>query len=215
MRSVDDDIELSVRYPASLSRTRATVHRSRDLTQFDFTFIDAVPVTTPARTLCDLGLVLPEGEVERLAHHCIAKGIVGVGELWRYRRRVGRRGRTGVGALERALDALPPDVASADSGPEVALAGICRRFSLPEPAWQHPVAAGGRRYVLDFAYPEQRIAIEYDEYVDHSRPEKFESDRRRQNDLQAAGWTVIRFVWSDVRDHPSRVAQVIRSFLVL
>lgn len=213
MRSVDDEVEVSIRYPGSLSVAGAVVHRIRDLTQHDFTYIDAVPVTTPARTLCDAGLVFPDAEVERLAQHALAKEIVTPDELWRFRRRVGRQGRNGVGVLDRVLRRLPPDVSCADSGPEIEMASLCRRFGLPEPAWQHRVVASGEQYVIDFAYPEQRLAIEYDEFLEHTRPETFARDRERQNNLHASGWTVLRFIWSDLRERPADVAHRIRRFL--
>ena len=69
--------------------------------------------------------------------------------------------------------------------------------------------------MIDFAYPERRLAIEYDEYIEHTRPDKWAEDKRRQNDLVEVGWTVIRFQWTDLRDNPAGVARRIRSFLVL
>lgn len=215
MRSVDDDIDVSIRYPGRINAPDAKIRRIRDLTQHEFTYIEGVPVTIPARTLCDAGLVFPENEVERLVHHAVAKEIVTVEELWRYRQRVGRKGRNGVGALDRALRRLPGEVVKADSGPEVEMARLCQEAGLPSPVWQHPVIARGRRYVIDFAYPEARLAVEYDEFGEHTRPEKFDADRVRQNDLQETGWTVIRFVWADLRDRPHEVAARIRRFLVL
>jgi hypothetical protein len=215
LRSVDDEIDVSIRYPGQIRLAGVNVRRIRDLTWHDFTYIEGVPVTTPARTLCDAGLVFGADEVERMTQHAIAKEIVSPAELWTYRRRVGRRGRTGVGALDRALVRLPERVGMADSGPEIEMARLCADAGLPTPVWQHPVVARGRRYLVDFAYPEQRLAIEYDEFEEHPRPEKFESDRARQNDLQEVGWTVIRFVWSDLRDRPAEVIARIRRFLVL
>jgi hypothetical protein len=43
---------------------------------------------------------------------------------------------------------------------------------------------------VDFAYPDLRIAIEYDG-LGHSRREAFLRGRRRLNRLVAAGWTVL------------------------
>ncbi|MDW3217627.1 MAG: DUF559 domain-containing protein [Acidimicrobiales bacterium] len=215
LRSIDDEIEVSVRYPGDLRSDRAIVHRSRDLTEHDVTFIEGVPVTSMARTLCDAGLIFGETEVVRMGHHALAKGVLTPAELQRYRERVGRRGRTGVGAIDRLLASLPPGVDRADSGPEIEMASLVQRYDLPAPVWQHPVVARGNRYVLDFAYPEQRLAIEYDEYLEHTRPEKWAADKQRQNDLVEVGWTVIRFAWTDLRDRPDAVARRIRSFLVL
>lgn len=210
MRTVDDEVEISIRYPAQLRSPGIIVHRSRDLSEHDVTYIDAIPVTTPVRTLCDAGLIFPDHEVERMTHFSLAKRLVTPADLWRYRRRVGRQGRTGVGPLERVLERLPPDVDCADSGPEIAMRALCEEYGLPVPVWQHPVVACGRHYRIDFAYPGRRVAIEYDEFEPHTRPDVFANDRQRQNDLIASGWVVLRFTWPDLRDRPGDVARRIR-----
>ncbi len=50
----------------------------------------------------------------------------------------------------------------------------------------------GERFRLDFAYPDQKIAIEYDGWEWHSSRSAFDRDRRRDRMLQLAGWTVLR-----------------------
>jgi hypothetical protein len=61
---------------------------------------------------------------------------------------------------------------------------------------------------VDFAYPELRLAIEYDGLW-HAEPGQFAKDRKRLNRLFAAGWRVIFVTAADLR-HPemllSRVA---------
>ena len=42
----------------------------------------------------------------------------------------------------------------------------------------------------DFAWPEHRLAVEYDG-VWHAEPGQFAADRRRLNRLTAAGWRVL------------------------
>jgi len=56
---------------------------------------------------------------------------------------------------------------------------------------------------VDFAYPEPRLAIEYDGLW-HAEPGQFEKDRGRLNRLSAAGWRVI-FVTAAVLRHPERL----------
>ncbi len=213
MRSVDDDIDIAVRYPRGGSTPLATVHRSRDLRSFDRTWIEGIPVTTPARTLCDAGLVLPEVTVRGLVQHAVASGIVTVGELTAYRKRVGRPGRNGAGVLGRILEDTAPDLGGAESAPEAELRRTLRHAGLPPGCPQHPVKAGGRHYRIDLAYPDARLAVEFDGYVSHTSPRRFVDDRRRQNDLMTAGWTVLRFTHRDLRDRPGAVIAQIRSRL--
>lgn len=60
----------------------------------------------------------------------------------------------------------------------------------------HRVVLRGQEYFVDVAFPGPRIAIEFDGYEFHSAREAFELDRRRQNELVLAGWTVLRFTWA-------------------
>ena len=50
----------------------------------------------------------------------------------------------------------------------------------------------GRRYRIDLAYPELRLAIECDGFRWHAQRSDWDADRRRQNDLVAQGWRVLR-----------------------
>jgi very-short-patch-repair endonuclease len=51
---------------------------------------------------------------------------------------------------------------------------------------------------VDFAYPELKLAIEYDGAW-HAEPGQFAKDRRRLNQLVAAGWTVLHVTAEDLR----------------
>jgi very-short-patch-repair endonuclease len=61
---------------------------------------------------------------------------------------------------------------------------------------QHEALGG--QYRLDFALPDAKIGIELDGYAYHSTPEAFTRDRRRERDLELAGWRIIRFSGSEV-----------------
>jgi very-short-patch-repair endonuclease len=64
------------------------------------------------------------------------------------------------------------------------------RAGLPSPVAQFRVFdEEGFVARVDFAYPELRIAIEYDG-LGHGERRAFLSDRRRLNRLVAAGWIV-------------------------
>ncbi len=197
-----DRIELAVRAPANRRLAGAVVHRSVDLCSRDLTMVNGIRVTTVARTLCDSGLVLGEREVRRLADHAISAGLVTIGELQAVRHRVGEHGRNGVVKLDLAVDSLPEGAADAESGPEVDVLRILTDAGLPVPARQHQVMAGGNRYRIDLAYPAVKLALEYDGRDAHTRFDRFAADRRRQNDLVCAGWTVLRYTHEDLRDRP-------------
>ena len=82
---------------------------------------------------------------------------------------------------------------ASESRPEVRLLRLMVGSDLPEPAQQHWVRVRGERFRLDFASPEQMVAIEYDGWDWHSTRSAFDRDRRRDRLLQLDGWTVLRF----------------------
>lgn len=70
----------------------------------------------------------------------------------------------------------------------------------------HPVAG----YVVDVAFPVQRVAIEVDGWAFHSAQAAFQRDRIRQNAIAVSGWQVLRFTWVDLTEHPQRVISIVR-----
>ena len=81
---------------------------------------------------------------------------------------------------------------------------------LPPPAVQHPVIVGGRRYYLDLAYPQARLAIEYDG-EDHRTRQRARRDLEREAALTSAGWHVLRFDAWVVLFHPERIVAAVRA----
>ena len=63
----------------------------------------------------------------------------------------------------------------------------------------------------DVVFPEVKLVIEIDGWAYHADPEPFQRDRERQNRLVAAGWTVLRFTWRDLTEHPDRVVRLVRA----
>jgi very-short-patch-repair endonuclease len=60
---------------------------------------------------------------------------------------------------------------------------------------------------VDLAYPELRLAIEYDGAW-HDERGQFTKDRRRLNRLAAAGWTVLHVTAADLHDPEALVARI-------
>jgi hypothetical protein len=85
---------------------------------------------------------------------------------------------------------------------------------LPMPIHEYPIPwAPGRRF--DDAYPDQRLAIEWDSRRYHGQLEAFEADRLRDRTAALHGWRVIRFTWQDVEQRPAMVVESIRLLLEL
>lgn len=77
----------------------------------------------------------------------------------------------------------------------------------------HPVVLAGTVYYIDIAFRGARLAVEIDGRLHEKDLDLFESDRWRQNALVGAGWTVLRFTWAMLRDHPEIVLATIRRSL--
>lgn len=112
--------------------------------------------------------------------------------------------------VRQARRALELSDQRAESPPEsrvrlaLVLAGL-------RPVPQHDVHHQGRWIArVDLAFPEVRLAVEYDGRAVHERLDVFVRDRQRQNDLVAAGWTVLRFTAADLlRGADDLVRQVV------
>lgn len=87
--------------------------------------------------------------------------------------------------------------------------GICRRHRLPLP--EVNVRVG--RFLVDFLWRDQRLAIETDGYRYHRGRQAFEDDRVRGLELRARGFEVIRLSEKQVAEEPRSVAEVLRPIL--
>jgi hypothetical protein len=97
-------------------------------------------------------------------------------------RRLGRSGRSGVGTLRRLLDARSPGRKPTESEMETMLVQVLRRHGFPEPFTQYKIRCAGRFVArVDAAYPEWRIAIEYDSYEYHAGRKAHDRDNARRN----------------------------------
>ena len=98
----------------------------------------------------------------------------------------------------RDLIALADGLAESPMESEARLAMI--DGGLPIPQLQYEVVDGNReRRRLDFAWPDFRVAVEYDGIDWHSGAEAMRRDRRRASALMDVGWVVIAIVFEDVR----------------
>jgi len=77
----------------------------------------------------------------------------------------------------------------------------------------HRVPLPGRTAFVDLAFVAEHVGIEVDGWAWHQTPDRFRIDRRRQNGLVLAGWTVLRFTWFDLTERPAYVIQEIRRAL--
>lgn len=179
------------------------VHRARSFGRGDVRRVDGIPVTCPERTIVDLAGILGAEQLEAVIDVALRRRIVSSKRLRRYMCDRQLESRRGTGRLRRLLDDRERGVPEGQL--ERQFLRLLDRYGLPHPARQHRVG----RYRIDFAYPDQRVAIELDDYGSHSGLARLKSDRRRQNVLVLEDWRVIRFTWDDVTREPDGVRRTL------
>lgn len=90
---------------------------------------------------------------------------------------------------------------------------VFRHPSMPALKSQYPVRLRNRTVYLDLAHEELRVAIELDGAEFHDRPEHVERDRRRDVELAAHGWIVLRFSARRLREDPAGVRREVLEVL--
>jgi very-short-patch-repair endonuclease len=169
-----------------------------------------LPVTTRVETLLDCLGWLRFNEAVTLADRSKQQGWLQATDI--ERRLKGQSGRWG----NRQLRMLLPNFCDgAHSEAERRLHTLLRGAGITGWKANFAVTVPGGRFVIDAAFVRQRVAIEIDGYGPHSSREAFQGDRTKSNLLIAAGWTVLRFTWSDLVDRPDYVIATIRKLLAV
>jgi len=127
--------------------------------------------------------------------------------------------RAAVAALPRCRGSVPARRTAcladglAESPPETRLRLLLHRSGLPLPVAQFQIRSDGRFVArVDFAWPDRRLAVEYDGAW-HGDPQQFPHDRRRLNRLAAVGWRV-HFVTKEDMRRPDEVLAGVAAALV-
>ena len=203
-------IELTVPRNRTPEPAGVILHRLADMQPDHIRWRDGLPITSPARTLVDVGAVLGRRQVEKALERALVHGVTTVGQVWLVLDDVARKGRAGVGVMRRILEQRPLGRKIPDGMLEPEMAKLLRDYNLPPAVFQHPVEFEGRRMKIDFAYPDLMIAIEVDGYVTHRTVDELQDDVERQNLLVELGWVVIRFSWRHITGAPDYVAERLR-----
>lgn len=211
----DETVEISIPRSRSCRLEGVVVHRSRDLVDDHVSRWEGFPVTKPARTIVDLGAVLPPDKVEDVLDRALTRKRTTVaGVEWMLVELAGK-GRPGTAAVARILDERALGKEPADGLLEPRMARLLRQAGLPSAAFQYPIHTPEGRFLarVDFAYPELLLAIEVDGWAYHGSPSAMGKDFVRQNGLVPYRWRVLRFTWAQVVHQPEYVAATIGSVL--
>jgi very-short-patch-repair endonuclease len=191
-------LRIDVTVPGSGGRRRrgaVIIHRG-PLPDTDVTIKHGIPVTTPARTLIDLADLLPRRRLERALDEAAYLRL----DVTDLQPRPGRRGSGTLAELVRRHEA---GTTRTRSDLEERMLRLLRRFRLPTPEVNSSIEG----YVADFVWRQERLIVETDGWAAHGTRHAFERDRRRDADLLAAGWRVLRVSNDRLEREPEWVAE--------
>jgi hypothetical protein len=183
--------ELTTPWPVWTRLPSVRSHQSRYLPDRHRTVRNGVPVTSPARTLGDLSAVIGADFLGRLVDDALRRQILVLDDLREAYGVLATRGRRRLTVLRAVLDERLPGFHPGGSRSELDVRRILVDAGLGEPVAQHQVAAGGTVYLLDWSYPQDLIAIEYNGFEFHSTRSGADHDAARYAALVALGWRVL------------------------
>ena len=209
---------IEVSKPRGRSQRRQTgwLHGSLVLPDHHTTDRQAIPVTTPARTLFDLTSVVHPARAERALDAALASGLVHLGEVQVVFAELARRGRRGTAAMRELLDARCEGYVAPSSELEALGRAVLAAAGLPEPAVEVDLGDGedwiGR---VDLLFREPRLVVELDSASHHSALGDRRADTERTRRLRAAGWRVKRVSWWDLVERPDEIVAEVLALCAL
>jgi very-short-patch-repair endonuclease/predicted transcriptional regulator of viral defense system len=176
----------------------------------DVACIDGIPVTSVARTLVDLAGSVPRSQLAKALDEAERRRVFDLPAIEHAMATTARRRGQGHAELRAALARL------AAIGAHVTRSELEDRFvalldahDLPRPATNVDVEG----MEVDACWRTQRLVVELDGWGAHATRRAFQQDRDRGNDLELAGWRLLRFTWADVTrradDTAGRVARAL------
>jgi len=152
--------------------------------------------------VCDLGSCSDLVEAVVGVDTALHDGLVSLSELETYL--ATHAGIKGIRRLRRAVKLAEP---GSESPMETRLRMLLIRGRLPRPSVQSELCDSEGRLIgrVDLYYPDRRLAIEYD---GAGHKDRLDADLRRQNALLNAGYHLLRFTATDLRQPESVIAEV-------
>ena len=216
--SGDWRIHLARRRGFSFPRRANVVGHLLSFLPDEVTEYDGVRLTSPARTWLDLASVLNVAELVAVGDYLVCshgsafprskEAICSMEEL---RGIISRHpGMRGVRSAREAFDLIR---VGSDSAPETQMRLLLVGAGLPEPVLNHVLFDRRGVAVLwpDAAYPQWRIALQYDG-EHHAGAEQHLRDIRRQDMTASQGWLEVRIGKQHLEgEHPAVVSTVRRA----
>jgi hypothetical protein len=178
-----DVLEITVSGTSRVRLADVVVHESTVWRPDHFARRAGIPVTSVARTLCDVTAVAPAPAVERAVDDALRRKLVTLRSLQRVADSLDGRGRRRCTVTRGILAERQPGYDPGGSDAELRIVRLLVRAGLSRPVQQWRVRFEGGSARTDLACPELGIVIEYDGWDTHKLRTAFKGDRHRGNDL--------------------------------
>ncbi len=199
-------IHVTVARRGCRARNGIRLHGVRHLHPGDVKVLNAIPITSVARTLLDFAESGRKWELERALEEAERRGLFDLNEIDEVIER--NPGRPGVKPL-RAVLAEFTEAPPIRSDFERDFLHFCKELGLTLPS-MNVVVAG---YEVDCFWPAERLVVELDSRTHHERRAAFESDRIRDTDLHLANYPPVRITRRRFYKQRDAVAADLRGFL--
>jgi hypothetical protein len=206
-------IEVTVPRRSARRHDGIKVHRSTTLIDEDVTELNNIPCTTVHRTLFDLAEVVTQRQLERSFDQAEISERLDLNAINDQLKR--NPTRPGAKAVRDVLETHYIGKTPTWSENEEALLAITRELGIPDPDTNQFIVLddGGPAIRVDFVWRDQRVIVEADSNKWHSTRQRFEQDRVRDQRLTAAGWTIIRTTWRQMKHRPHELRPLLLKLL--
>ncbi|MDR6989715.1 very-short-patch-repair endonuclease [Paenarthrobacter nitroguajacolicus] len=179
-------------------------------TEGDVVVVDGLRATTLERTVFDCVRMLSYPKALVIIDHSLRMGadISALAE-----RAAASDGKRGVRTLRKALENADP---RSESAGETLTRELMQRLRIKPPQPQFEVQSRLGRHRMDFAWEEEKLALEFDgrtKYFDFKPTgEVIYQERRREKALVEEGWRFIRVEWKDLFQERAFKERILRAF---
>ena len=167
---------------------------------------DGIPVTGVARTIFDIAGVVRPPVAERALDAALQRRLCRLEQVQNVFFSLARRGRRGTTTMRALLEARGVGYVAPASELERLARSILERSGLPMPEFEVDLGDDddwiGR---VDGVWRPERLILEIDSRLHHESLSDRRHDRKRDNQLMAVGWRVLRVTRDDLIDRPVEV----------
>lgn len=186
------------------------VHQIDDLIRTHRTTWKGLPVSTPARTIVELGATQGVETIGRVADDLVRERRTSYAAIASVLAAVTRPGKPGIEKLALVLDERSGGYVPPASELERCLFSALEAGGLPPPVRQLPLPGRDAiRGIADGGYLDALVVLEADGRRWHTRVEAARRDRERDAQVIRAGWVPLRFVYEQIVADPTGVCEAV------